>query len=586
MTHYCVKMYLYYDRGEDMNGQYLIIGSAVVIALVIVIVILHFIRQFEMKYYRDKIKELEKQRNIVASTPVLLELSKVEPIIKNDKMEEKYNKWQDEFVFIKENRLTLIDDMLIDLDIYIDKRDYKSCGYSMAKIEMEIYKVREAADHLLEEIKDITLSEEKYRAIVTKLKTKYRELNKDFQDHKNLYEQMQEPISLQLENIERRFLDFEKVMDDNDYAEVVHIVKALDTMIEHIEIIVKEVPDVLLMANQIIPKRVKEVKENYDEMIELGFPLDYLNIDYNLEEINKNVEGILDKVNVLNLEGCMFDLKTMLEYLDSLFIDFEKERLAKKVYEEVENDFAKKIEKTNKLVCDVYEQLDDIKKLYDLNDEDVEIIHNVNKSLVVINDDYKKLLSKVAAKSSPYTMLNKEIEELTIRLSNMEEELDRSLKSLGNMYDDEVRAREQLKEIQEFLKQCKNKMRIYKLPVITDNYFVQLSEANEAIEEVKKELDKKPIVINVLNTRVDTARDLVLKLYNTTNEMVRMAQCAEIAIVYGNRYRDYDEVDAGLDDARGKFFAGDYKKALDLAIRTISLVDEDITKKLFNNEGY
>ena len=569
-----------------MDGQYLIIGSAVVITLVIVIVILHFIRQFEMKYYRDKIKELEKQRNIVASTPVLLELSKVEPIIKNDKMEEKYNKWQDEFVFIKENRLTLIDDMLIDLDIYIDKRDYKSCGYSMAKIEMEIYKVREAADHLLEEIKDITLSEEKYRAIVTKLKTKYRELNKDFQDHKNLYEQMQEPISLQLENIERRFLDFEKVMDDNDYAEVVHIVKALDTMIEHIEIIVKEVPDVLLMANQIIPKRVKEVKENYDEMIELGFPLDYLNIDYNLDEINKNVEGILDKVNVLNLEGCMFDLKTMLEYLDSLFIDFEKERLARKVYEEVENDFAKKIEKTNKLVCDVYEQLDDIKKLYDLNVEDVEIIHNVNKSLVVINDDYKKMLSKVAAKSSPYTMLNKEIEDLTIRLSNMEEELDSSLKSLGNMYEDEVRAREQLKEIQEFLKQCKNKMRTYKLPVITDNYFVQLSEANEAIEEVKKELDKKPIVINILNTRVDTARDLVLKLYNTTNEMVRMAQCAEIAIVYGNRYRDYDEVDAGLDDARVKFFAGDYKKSLDLAIRTISLVDEDITKKLFNNEGY
>lgn len=569
-----------------MQGQYLIIGSATIIAMVIVIIILHFIRKFEMKYYRDRIKELERQRNIVASTPVLLELSKVEPIIKNDKMEEKYNKWQDEFVSIKENRLTVIDDMLIDLDLYIEKRDYKSCGYSMAKIEMEIYKVREAADHLLEEIKDITLSEEKYRAIVTKLKTKYRELNREFHDHEQLYEQMQEPISLQLENIERRFLDFEKVMDDNDYAEVVHVVKALDTMIEHIEIIVKEVPDVLLMINQIIPKRVKEVKENYDEMIELGFPLDYLNIDYNLDEINKNVEAILDKVNVLNLEGCMFDLKTMLEYLDSLFIDFEKERLAKKVYEEVESDFAKKIEKTNKLVCDIYEQLDDIKKLYDLNDEDVQIIHNVNKSLVVINDDYKKLLSKVAAKSSPYTMLNKEIEDLSVRLINMEDELDKSLKSLGNMYDDEVRAREQLNEIQEFLKQCKNKMRTYKLPVITDNYFVQLSEANEAIEEVIKELEKKPIVINTLNTRVDTARDLVLKLYNTTNEMVRMAQCAEIAIVYGNRYRDYEEVDAGLNDARSKFFKGDYKRALDLAIRTISLVDADISKKLFNNEGY
>lgn len=569
-----------------MQGQYLIIGSAVVIALVIVIIILHFIKQFEMKYYRDKIKELEKQRNIVASTPVLLELSKVEPIIKNDKMEEKYNKWHDEFISLKENRLTLIDDMLIDLDIYVDKRDYKSCSYSMAKIEMEIYKVREAADNLLEEIKDITLSEEKYRAIVTKLKTKYRVLNKEFQDHKQLYEQMQEPITLQLENIERRFLDFEKVMEDNDYAEVVHVVKALDTMIEHIDIIVKEVPDVLLMANQIIPKRLKEVKDNYDELVSQGYPLDYLNIDYNLDEIKKNIDGILDKVNVLNLEGCMFDLKTMLEYLDSLFIDFEKERLARKVYEEVESDFSKKIEKTNKLVNDVYLQLDDIKNLYDLNDEDVDIIHKVNKSLVVINDDYKKLIAKVTANSTPYTMLNKEIEDLTIRLKNMEEELDKSLKSLGNMYDDEVRAREQLNEIQEFLKQCKYRMRTYKLPVITDNYFVQLSEANEAIYEVIKELEKKPIVIKTLNTRVDTARDLVLKLYNTTNEMIRMAQCAEIAIVYGNRYRDYEEVDAGLNDARDKFFMGDYKKSLDIAIRTISLIDNDISKKLFNSEGY
>lgn len=566
--------------------QYLIIGSACAIALVIVIVILHFIRRCETKYYKDKIKNLETQRNVVASTPVLLELTKVEPIIKNDRMEEKYNRWQDDFIKLKENRLTLIDDMLIDLDIFVDKRDYKSCYYRMAKVEMEIYKVKEAADHILGEIKDITLSEEKYRSIVTKLKTKYRVLNKEFQDHKAMYEEMADSISLQLENIEKRFLDFEKVMENNDYNEVSHIVKALDAMIEHMEIIVNEVPDVLLMAKKAIPNRIKEIKMTYDDMLKQEFPLDYLNIDYNLEEIDKNIEVILEKVRVLNLEGCMFDLKTMLEYLDSLFIDFEKERLSRKVYEEVENDFSKKIEKTNKLVSDIYAQLDDIKQLYDLKEEDIETIHNVNKQLVIINDDYKNVVNKVEAKSSPYSIVNKEMEDLTVRLKNLEIDLDKSLKSLGNMYDDEVRAREQLDEIQMFLKQCKTKMRSYKLPIITDNYFVQLSEANEAILEVIKELEKKPIAISVLNTRVDTARDLVLKLYNTTNDMIRTAQCAEIAIVYGNRYRVYNEVDAGLNEARSKFYLGDYKKALDIAIKSISIIDSDITNKLFNSEGY
>ena len=564
-----------------MQGQYLVLGSYLVICIIIVIVALHFIRRGITNRYRKQVKELEVAKNMVASTPVSLELSKVEPIIKNDKMEEKYNDWQEKFDDLREKKLAQIDDMLIDLDIYIDKRDYKTCLYRLAKAELEIYKAHESADYLLDEIKEITLSEEKYRAIVIKLKTKYRELNKDFQNHKQMYDEMQEAIELQLENIERRFLDFEKVMEKNEYNEVVHIVKALDTMIDHISIVIKEVPDLLLMAKQIIPARMQEIKELNDDMVKQEYPLDYLNIDYNLEESKKNIDHILDKIRVLNLEDCMFELKTMLEYFDSLFVDFEKERLSRKVYEEMESDFSKKLAKTNKVVQEVYNQLDDIKSMYDLNDKDVETIHEVNKILVVINDDYKKLLAKVEAKSTPYSMLHKEIEDLTVRLKQMEDDLDQALKSLGNMYDDEVRAREQLEEIQVFLKQCKEKMRGYKLPIITNNYFVQLSEANEAIGEVIKELERKPIVIKTLNTRVDTARDLVLKLYNTTNEMIKTAQLAEMAIVFGNRYRaSYDEVDSGLGDAEMLFFKGEYKKALDTSIKAVSVVDENIYRKL------
>ena len=564
-----------------MQGQFLFIGSYIVICIIVIIVALHIIRKSVANKYRKRVHELEVAKNVVASTPVSLELSKVEPIIKNDKMEEKYNEWQDRFNKLRDNDLALIDDMLIDLDIYIDKKDYKSCVYHLAKTEFEIYRVREAADSLLDEIKEITLSEEKYRAIVIKLKAKYRELNKDFQNHRQMYDDMQEAVSLQLENIERRFLDFEKVMEKNQYSEVVHIVKALDNMIEHMGIVIKEVPDLLLMAKQVIPNRMKEVKELNDDMVNHGFPLDYLNVDYNLEESQKNIDHILDKVKVLNLEDCMFELKTMLDYYDSLFVDFEKERLSRKAYEEMEKDFAKKLEKTNKVVDEVYKQLDDIKNMYDLNDQDVETIHEVNKVLVVINDDYKKMLAKVEAKSSPYSMLQQEVEELIVRLKDMEDNLDTALKSLGNMYDDEIRAREQLEEIESFLKQSKDKMRSYKLPIITNNYFVQLSEANEAIAEVVKELERKPIVIKTLNTRVDTARDLVLKLYNTTNEMIKTAQLAEMAIVFGNRYRvNYDEVDSGLNDAESMFFKGEYKKALDISIKAVSLVDENIYRKL------
>lgn len=564
-----------------MEGQILVIITTTIICLIITILWFLFVRRQEKKIYVNKAKELEVDKNLITSTPILLELSKIEPIIKNEMMEEKYDNWQAKFISIKENDIMKIDDLLIDLDVLVEKKEFKNATSKIATIELEIYKTKEKTDNLLDEIKEITLSEEKYRSIVTKLKAKYRRLNAEYQKHKNLYDDMQEAIDLQLENIEKNFLDFEKVMEKNDYTEVVHIVKALDAMIDHMQIIVDETPDVLLMAKQLIPKRIKEIKDVYDNMTNEGYPLDYLNIPYNIEESQKNIGKILDKVKILNLEDCMFELKTILDYLDSLFIDFEKERLSKKVYEEIENDFNKKITKTNKIVEELFLQLDDIKNMYDLNEKDLETINEVKKTLVVINDDYKNITGKVGAESCPYSMLQKDIEELMNRLKAMEEDLDRALKSLGNLHDDEERAREQLKDIEQFLKASKEKMRSYKLPIISDNYFVELKEANEAILEVIKELERKPIVIKTLNTRVDTARDLVLKLYNTTNEMIKTATLAEKCIVYSNRYRAYyDEVETGLKKAEAYFYKGEYKKSLDTVLKTCALVDDGIYKKM------
>ena len=568
-----------------MKGTLLYVLTGILIVIILIIVLIVVLKKKRKNYYLKLCKNLDTEKNLIGSTPVLLELSKLEPIIKNEKMEEKYQKWQDEFAYIKDEELPKIDDLLIELDTLIDKKEYNLAKSKISKCEIGLYKAKERANYLLDQIKEITLSEEKYRNIITKLKTKYRELNKEYQDHKNLYEEMAEAIELQLENIEKRFLEFETAMDQNQYTDVVHIVKALDTMIEHMEIVISEVPDLLLMCKQMIPKRVKEIEDTKEKMESDGYPLDFLSIDDNMAEAKKNVSVILDRIKVLNLEDCMFELKTILDYLDSIFVAFEKERLSRKVYEEASKDFEKKLNKTVKLVTDIYEQLDDIENMYDLNKEDVKIIDEVNKDLIVIKDDHHKMLEKVKNKATPYSSVNDEVEKLSNRLKQVESTLDIALKSLGNMYEDEQRAREQLEEIERLLKECKEKMREYKLPVIEDRYFVELSEANEAILEVIKELSKKPIAIKTLNTRVDTARDLVLKLYNTTVSMIKTAKMSEMAIVYGNRYIPlHEDIEEGINRARNLFFKGDYTSSLKVSVDTIKLVDDNFERKLLAYE--
>ncbi len=559
-----------------------ILITVILLLIITLIVIIVLSKRKRSKRLKNLIEQLDREKNIIETAPIPSELSKLETIIKNDKIEEKYNNWMERFDLIRTENIDKINDMIIDLDITGGMK-YNQYIKKIAQVEIELAKAKELTDTLLDEIKEITLSEEKYRSIITKLKTRYRELSNSFDTHKKEYGDIAEIIELQFENIEKRFQDFESAMEKNEYNEVVHIVKAIDSMIDHMGIVITEVPDLVLLTTKLIPKRIEQINTTYDEMTGRDYPLEYLQIPYNIEQTNKNVSNIIDRIKVLNLEDCMFELKTMLEYLDSLFVDFENEKLARKKFEEDAPLFERKLEKINKMVSDIYNQLDEIKSLYDLKDEDVTIIDEVNTSLIDINKDYKKEIKNLKKRTIPYTQVVKDIEVFSNRLKSVDEELDIALKSLGNMYEDEQRAREQLDEIQELLKQSKIKIRAFKLPIVTNDYFVQLSEANDAILEIIKELERKPIVIKTLNTRVDTARDLVLKLYNTTNETTKLARMSEMSIVYGNRFRSsYDNIDQGLNQAEILFYKGNYRRSLEVSIRVIEAVEPNFGKKLDN----
>ena len=218
-----------------------------------------------------------------------------------------------------------------------------------------------------------------------------------------------------------------------------------------------------------------------------------------------------------------------------------------------------------------------------LSEDDLQELENVNKNLYEINKSYNIIVKDLKTKKEPYSSLKEKIESLSNKLATTENDLDICLKSLGSMQEDEQRAREQLKEITALLSKCKTSIRNYPLPIITSNYFVELSEANDAILEIIKELDKTPITIKTLNIRVDTARDLSLKLFNTTTEMIKTAKLAEMIIVYGNRYKPLDkDIERGLDIASKLFFEGSYKLSLETSIAAIKIVEPDIYNKMLN----
>lgn len=566
-----------------MNNYTLQLITYFLLATTTIVTTLNIIQFYKNNKLKKYIDELELQKNKVISAPIMNEISKVELLAKNETIESRVKGWQERFENIKNKDLPSINDLLIEADFLFERKKYREIAKLIANIEVKLYETRSRTNHILEEVQEITQSEEKNRQILTNLKASYRTLLQTFENTKEDYGEIASSIELQFENIERRFQDFEKAMENNDYDEVSHIVRAIDEMIKHMEVVIEEVPSIIITSTIIIPKRLEEVKQTYEHMQKDGYQLDFLNVEYNIDEIIKKISDISDRVRVLNLGDVVFELKTFIEYFDNLFNDFEREKMARKVFEENIIIFKTKMVKLNRIMKEFYEQLGLLKKNYSMSKAELDELDRVSNALADINVDYKALEDTIKTKVFPYSKLSKELDVLSLKLAKIEESLESIVSSLGSMKDDEARAREQFDDINKFLRKAKYKMREYKLPIVPNTYFIQLKESQNAIKEITVELDKKPIDINVLNTRVDTARDLVLKMFNTTNEMIKTSELAEMAIVYGNRYKSSkSRIEEGLNRAEIHFLRGDYKKALETAINSIDIVEPGFYRHLLN----
>jgi len=552
-----------------------------IFGVILIVATLFGIRKKTKSKLEKQLYDLEIKKNNIINASILTELKKVESLINNKNMEVLYENWKKEFNAINENKIPKLTDELLDIETLLVDNDFKEANFLLAKVELDIEIVQNEVVILLSKIREITMSEERNRESVTKLKTIYRSAINKFNKNKNEYKDLINPIELQIENINKLFATFESAMERSEYDNVSKIVKALDDLIKNILVVIDEAPTIILLGKIVIPKKISDIKGIYTKLKKSGYNLDYLNLDYNIDETNKKISDIFDRLNVLNLENSIFDLKTMLDYFERIFSDFDKEKIGKKNYESNIAFLNEKINRLNLVVKNIYIEIDKLKDTYALKNEELNVIDEIRKQIISIKDEFKLMSDRTRTKTTPYSKLSSECENLNVKLNKIEDDVESAIKSLSSLKEDELRAREELTEIRKIINDAKIKINSYKLPVIPKKFYIELEESADALKEIVKELGKLPISIETLNTRVDTGRDLSFKVYNTANECIKTCAMSEMAIVYANRYRSsYKEVESGILKSEKEFFKGEYKKSLETILNILNSVEPGIYEKL------
>ena len=437
-----------------MNKITIIIAGVFILLSALLFILTIIIKNKRKNNILSSVDKLTTEKNLIISSQLMSELSKASKLVNNKKTEELVESWKKRFNNIENKDMPKLTDNLIEVENLCVNKEYKAAKEALSLAEKNIFHVKAKSYKLLNEIKELTESEERNREAVTKLKSLYREVVFKYNKNKNDYGDICNPIELQFENIDKLFSGFEVAIENHEYEELGKIVKVLDDMIHNINIVIEEAPTIILMSTMILPKKMNDIKNISTKLTRAGYNLEYLNLDYNIEETNKKINDIMDRLKVLNLQDSIFDLKTLLDYYESIYSDFDAEKRGKKEYERGLINITERLSKVTSIVKNLYAEISNLKDTYDLSDDDIKVIDEINKELISVKDSFKLVNDRSLCKIMPYSKLSNDCELVAVSLSKVEDKLETTLKNLGSLKEDEARARDQLFEIKGIIMIC------------------------------------------------------------------------------------------------------------------------------------
>ena len=104
-----------------------------IVAVILIVLVLNLIQNFRNKEYKKVLDKLEVEKNVIDSTPINSEISKIKSFLKNDKFDKNLTEWENRFKDIRNSQIPKITDMLLEADYALSQQDYKSTIYSIFK---------------------------------------------------------------------------------------------------------------------------------------------------------------------------------------------------------------------------------------------------------------------------------------------------------------------------------------------------------------------------------------------------------------------------------------------------------------------
>jgi septation ring formation regulator len=297
-----------------------------------------------------------------------------------------------------------------------------------------------------------------------------------------------------------------------------------------------------------------------------------------LEEKLVENHALIESAEIDQAEEGMKEVK---DRIDVLFDLLEKEVHAKHFVVKNEKEAFELLDAAQKENRVLSSEFSAVQQSYQITDNDFETQRLLEKELATVYKHYEILIERLKMNETAQTVLFDELNAIKEQLDVIREGQQEFALKLQALRKDEIEAREKVKELTKKIGETIRIVKKNNIPGLPANYQFLFEETNESIQNVRFQLEEKPLNISALNQYLEVAVLTVDKLVMTTHELIENVTLAEKAIQYGNRYRSKNpSIAKSLAKAEEAFRQYDYQEALEQAAASLEGIDPEALRKI------